>query len=344
MIGTLGRALVIALRAVGLVIAAILVTHILLVVLELDVASTFAATIGSVAHLFSLGLSDLLALGNRRATVATNYGLATVAWLTVTNLVPSVVGLARRRATSALTAPTSSTQAAPGPNDPETTGPRKMRRSSRLALIGVGVLSLLETAGFAGTYFLYSSHYVTTDNAQVDGDRIDINAPATGTIASWNVGEGTSLRTGEVVGRIKILDSSAQPQMTVKSPGQGTVAVNNAIQGEYVTAGTELATAYDFSNIYATARIADTEIGGVHPGQLVDISVDSSPDTPMTGLVEVIQSSVASDSTIYPSASAGDPSNPQKVDQYVPVKIAFTNTGGLRLVPGMNITVHIHKD
>jgi hypothetical protein len=27
----------------------------------------------------------------------------------------------------------------------------------------------------------------------------------------------------------------------------------------------------------------------------------------------------------------------------IPVKIAFTNTGGLPLVPGMNITVHIHK-
>jgi hypothetical protein len=27
----------------------------------------------------------------------------------------------------------------------------------------------------------------------------------------------------------------------------------------------------------------------------------------------------------------------------IPVKIAFTNTTGLPLVPGMNITGHIHK-
>jgi multidrug resistance efflux pump len=35
--------------------------------------------------------------------------------------------------------------------------------------------------------------------------------------------------------------------------------------------------------------------------------------------------------------------NFQKVTQAIPVKIAFTNTAGLPLVPGMNSTEHIHK-
>jgi len=35
--------------------------------------------------------------------------------------------------------------------------------------------------------------------------------------------------------------------------------------------------------------------------------------------------------------------NFQKVTQVVGVRIAFTNTAGQYLVPGMNVTAHIHK-
>jgi multidrug resistance efflux pump len=218
-----------------------------------------------------------------------------------------------------------------------------MSRPSRIVLPVVAIVSLLQAAGFAGTYLLHSRHYISTDNAQVDGDRIDISAPATGTISGWDIGEDSPVRAHQVVGRIRLSGSGPQPVRVVRSPGAGTVAINNTVNGEYVTAGAELATAYDNTEFYATARVADTDIGGVRPGQLVDMSTDSSPATPITGIVQLVQNSAASVWTVYPSADAGDPSNPQKVDQYVPVKIAFTNTGGVVLVPGMNLTVHIHK-
>jgi hypothetical protein len=34
-------------------------------------------------------------------------------------------------------------------------------------------------------------HYVSTDNAQVDGDQIMINGPATGLVTDWSIGEGS---------------------------------------------------------------------------------------------------------------------------------------------------------
>jgi Na+-translocating ferredoxin:NAD+ oxidoreductase RnfE subunit len=43
--------------------------------------------------MFSLGLTDLFALANPKATVAVNYGLAAVLWLVITGI---VVGLVRR--------------------------------------------------------------------------------------------------------------------------------------------------------------------------------------------------------------------------------------------------------
>jgi hypothetical protein len=61
----------------------------------------------------------------------------------------------------------------------------------------------------------------------------------------------------------------------------------------------------------------------------------------MTGVVTLIQASAAGQFSVYPSTDT-DPTNVQKVDQYVAVRIVPTYTGGQRLLPGMNAAVHIH--
>ena len=231
--------------------------------------------------------------------------------------------------------------AVPTPAEPTSPAKKKMKRSSRIALIIIAILALLAGIGFAGTYFLYSRNYVSTDNAQVDGDKIDINAPTTGTLTKWDVNQGSTVRTNQVLGRIEMTGSMAQPQKTIKSPGNGTIAVNTGVNGMYVTAGTELATAYDFNKIYVTARVDETDVAGVHPGALVDISVDAYSGTPVTGTVEDVQGSAAGVFSLFPESNSSG--NFQKVTQVIPVKIALTNTNGLSLVPGMNVTVHIHK-
>lgn len=214
--------------------------------------------------------------------------------------------------------------------------------SRRVALAVIAVLAMLASGGFAGAYFLHSRNYVSTDNAQVDGDKIDINAPTTGTLSRWSITKGSPITTNQVIGRVKILGSFAEPQMPVKSPGTGTVALNNVAQGQYVTAGTELATGYDFTRTYVTARIDETDIPDVQPGQLVDIDVDAYPDTPVTGTVEQIQGAAAGLLSLFPESNSSG--NFQKVTQVIPVRIAFLDTRGLELIPGMNVTVHIHKN
>jgi multidrug resistance efflux pump len=215
---------------------------------------------------------------------------------------------------------------------------KKKRPRRRLVILAVVVLVLI-AAGLGGWYLAYSSQFVSTDNAQVDGDKVAINAPGSGTLTGWVITEGTQVHTDQVVGRIQILGTG--PQRTIKSPGNGTVAVNDAVEGQYVTAGTELATAYNFNDIYVTARVDETDIKGVHLGALVDIDVDSYPGSPVTGTVEEIQDSAAT--TFNPFPEDNTTGNFQKVSQVIPVKIALTNTAGLSLAPGMNVTVHIHK-
>jgi multidrug resistance efflux pump len=218
-----------------------------------------------------------------------------------------------------------------------------MPRISRNLFLLVAVLAILETAAIGGNYYLNTRHYVTTDNAQVDGDQIKINAPSTGLIDRWSVTEGQTIERNQIVGRVRAVGSGAQVQRPVRAPDKGRIAVNDVTNGSYVTAGTELATAYDPSSVYVTARVDDTDMADVHQGAQVDISVDAYPKAGVTGIITTIQKSVASNFTYLPPPGSADPSNPRRVDQYVPVKIQITAYGNARLVPGMNVTVHIHK-
>lgn len=69
--------------------------------------------------------------------------------------------------------------------------------------------------------------------------------------------------------------------------------LSNLVDGAFVTAGTQLAVAYDPSEIFVTARVDDTDIGDVRAGQRVDIEVDAAPGIALTGYVWEVQAGVA---------------------------------------------------
>lgn len=215
-----------------------------------------------------------------------------------------------------------------------------MKRWVKIAYVVIASVTLLEAAGFSGMYLFHTRHYVSTDNATVDGDAIEINAPQTGTLIDWSVATGSTVSADEVVGRIQEIGSGARPQRVIKAPKAGTVAVSNAVAGQYVTAGTRLATAYD--GVYVTARVSEDDIGGVREGNLVDITADAYPDRPLLGQVLEIQRATAGEFTIYPGPDT-DPRNPQKIEQYLPVRIVLINTDGVQVWPGMNVAVAIRR-
>lgn len=228
----------------------------------------------------------------------------------------------------------------PAPTSPP---PKKrLKRSTKIATAVIVVVTLLETAAFAGTYFLHSRNYVSTDNAQVDGHKVDINAPTTGTLIDWSLTPGSSVRENEAVGRIEEAGSGARVKRSIRSPGKGTVAVTNAVEGQYVTQGVKLATAYDPESIYITARVDEADIGDVKVGQQVDIAVDAFPGVPVLGLVSQVQQATAGAFSFFPSPDS-DPRNPQKLDQYIPVRIEIINSNGVTVVPGMSVTASIHR-
>jgi multidrug resistance efflux pump len=224
---------------------------------------------------------------------------------------------------------------------PTTPAPRKLKRSTRTALIVILILTLAAGGAFAASYFLNARNYVSTDNAQIDGHQIMVNAPAAGTLVDWRISQGATISKDQLVGRIKIQDGFAQPLMSIRAPADGTVAVDNGVPGTFVTVGTQLATAYNLNDIYVTARVDETDVKAVRVGQLVDVDVDAYPHKAITGRVREIQGGAANVFSLFPQSNTEG--NFQKVTQVIPVKIGIDNVQDLDLVPGMNVTVYIHK-
>jgi multidrug resistance efflux pump len=243
---------------------------------------------------------------------------------------------------TATAAPAAPAAPAAAPEAAAPAGKRKMKRSTRVGVLIIVVLALIAAGGFTASYVLDARHYVSTDNAQVDGDKITVNAPASGTLIDWRATQGAELHTDQVVGRIKVNGGFVQPQQSIRSPGDATVAVDNGVEGAFVTAGTQLAVGYDFSKVYVTARVDETDVDAVRPGQRVEFTVDAFPDTDFTGVVREIQGGAAGVFSLFPQSNSSG--NFQKVTQVIPVKISIDDLHGLQLVPGMNVVVKIRKD
>lgn len=219
---------------------------------------------------------------------------------------------------------------------------REMKPSTRIALMVIGGVALVVAIAMIYIYVIEGRKYVTTDNAQIDGDKIAINAPSSGTLTDWTAKQGTPLIKDHVLGRIRIQAGFAQPQQPIKAPGDGTVVVDNGLEGAFVAAGTQLAVGYDLSKIYVTARVDETDVDDVRPGQDVDIDVDAFPGADLTGTVTEVQGGAAGVFSAFPQSNTAG--NYQKVTQVIPVRIAIDDTQNLALVPGMNVSVKIHKD
>jgi ABC transporter DrrB family efflux protein len=217
-----------------------------------------------------------------------------------------------------------------------------LRLSTRRALLVSPLAALLVGGVLVASYVLQARRYICTDNAQIDGDKIPIIAPVDGTLIGWRAVQGSTLRKDQTIGRIQIRDSFGQPQRVIRAPADGTVALDNENEGALVTAGTQLAVAYDLSAIFVTARVDDTAIGDVHLGQQVDITADAYPDIALTGYVRGIQGSSAGVFSLVPQDNTTGQF--QKLTQVIPVKIIIVDPKNLTLVPGMNVTVKIHKN
>lgn len=211
-------------------------------------------------------------------------------------------------------------------------------KSSRLVLINIIVILIIVAGGGAAIYYYNQSiNYITTDNAQIDGQAVTIAAPAAGELSNWTGAVGQKYSGGQTVGSVK----AGTTTTNINIPADGTIVQQNAVVHSMVGAGTALARAYDLDHLWVTANIKETRINDVKADQTVDIYVDAFPGTTLTGRVSQIGLATAGSFSLLPSSNTTG--NYTKVTQVIPIVVDVDGYRGLGLVPGMSVKIRIHK-
>ncbi|MCH8280657.1 MAG: efflux RND transporter periplasmic adaptor subunit [Chloroflexi bacterium] len=196
-----------------------------------------------------------------------------------------------------------------------------------------------------------SGRFVSTNDAQVVADLIQVGSINAGRIIDMNVDVGTSVMEGQVIAtvdipavisRSEITDTSkmgfrdVQDQLTeVVAPRSGLIAARWVKKGDTVSAGQPIVTLMDQRKVWIEANIDEKKIGRVRRGQLVEIEI-TGRDGKLLGRVETVSPVTAA--TLRPEQSSSR--NLRNVGQVVPVKITL-DEDHLSLIPGSSAEITI---
>jgi multidrug resistance efflux pump len=227
--------------------------------------------------------------------------------------------------------------------------PAFLTRRVLLPVLGVVVLV---AAIFGFNTWREGQLYVSTDNAQLSGQPVQVGAMNAGRVSAIMLPIGGAVRKGDVVAQVALpsqvgVAQAGQPKMDflgvgdthvdVLAPVDGIVIAEPVPVGSTVQAGQPIVSVVDPSQLWVNANIEETNVGRIRVGQPVIVHVDAlGGDIP--GKVEVVTPATAASFSILPSSNASG--NFTKVTQLVPVRISV-NLGNQPLLLGANVEVKI---
>ncbi|MEO8409622.1 MAG: HlyD family secretion protein [Propionivibrio sp.] len=110
--------------------------------------------------------------------------------------------------------------------------------------------------------------------------------------------------------------------------------------GQYVSAGGTALALVASGNVWVEANFTETDLTYVHPGQPVEITVDTYPDAVWHGEVDSLAPATGAEFSLIPAQNATG--NWVKIAQRVPVRIRINREGGLpTLRAGLSAVVDI---
>jgi membrane fusion protein, multidrug efflux system len=129
---------------------------------------------------------------------------------------------------------------------------------------------------------------------------------------------------------------------TVVAPSSGKIGNKNVEVGQQIQAGTPLM-AIVANQPWAIANFKETQLSKMHPGQKVEIAIDSFAKHPFIGRIESLSPASGAKFALLPPDNATG--NFTKIVQRIPVKIVFDPDSikgyESRVAPGMSATVTV---
>lgn len=214
-------------------------------------------------------------------------------------------------------------------------------KEKRNIILFAFVIIMMASVLAIGFYYVYkNNHFVSTENAKVSADLINITPQISGKILEINTDEGEYVNKNEILSRIEMNNISYEniEKSLIRSPIEGIIVKKRGCIGEFASSSQTIFTMINPKEIYIIAEIEETKINKIKIGQKVEIKIDQFGSIKFDGKVKSISDVANSALSILPSSS----STFTKVVQRIPVKIQIKNNKKIKLIPGTNAIVKIH--
>jgi multidrug resistance efflux pump len=222
---------------------------------------------------------------------------------------------------------------------------------NRRAILGIGGGAVLIIAGVLGFRMYYNGqHFVSTDNALITGDMVQVSSTNPGRISSEQVDVGDVVKKDQPMATVDVpvtsnlgLALATGPTQGTQVPNQLTSPVNGVVVakpaniGEMVLPGQPVLTVVDLGKLWVTANVDESQINRINIGQPAEVHVDMLGRA-FKGQVMAITPASAATFSLLPQNNASG--NYTKITQRVPVKIAM-DYAGQTLFPGTSVEVKI---
>jgi multidrug resistance efflux pump len=210
------------------------------------------------------------------------------------------------------------------------------RRRFKLRFVVLPVLLIVLAVGAYYGYNAYheSTLYVSTENAQLTGQPVQVGSMNAGRVDVVYAKVGRPVKKGDSLAQIALpsqvgttqngaarmaFTGDADSHVDVEAPFDGVVISVPVAVGSTVAVAQAVAVVMDPHRVWVNANIEETNISKVQVGQPVIVHVDAA-DTDVIGRVEAITPATAASFSLLPSSNASG--NFNKVTQLVPVRVA----------------------
>jgi multidrug efflux system membrane fusion protein len=134
-------------------------------------------------------------------------------------------------------------------------------------------------------------------------------------------------------------------QKLVRAPFDGDLGVRQVNLGQYLTAGSQIVTLTDLSDLFVNFTVTEKESGTLAVGQVVRVAVDAYPGKTFEGKITTIEPQIASDTrNIRVQATLSNPDNILKPGMFATTTVVLPNKPPVVTVPETAVDYTLYGD
>jgi multidrug efflux system membrane fusion protein len=134
-------------------------------------------------------------------------------------------------------------------------------------------------------------------------------------------------------------------QKLVRAPFDGELGVRRVEVGQFLTAGTQIVSLTDLSELYANFTVTEKDSGQLKVGQIVRIGVDAYPGRSFEGKITAIEPQIASDTrNIRVQATVANPDRILKPGMFATTTVVLPEKPPVLTVPETAVDYTLYGD